>query len=178
MKTAFDFSFFPFQNQNQKSDYGSFSRFFHSAPPNGKWKMKHSKFRLTKSWRRWLSGKPIASHISNHLPRSNSISLHSLSVRIPSSTIIMAGLEEHRELIEQMFRSGKTHSEMSETLRSMGVKGSSEMSVRRFCGEVGLRRKGHVTDQELEEAVISSIQKVSRPSLSLVMCLNIIVRDV
>ncbi|XP_063067134.1 uncharacterized protein LOC134458635 [Engraulis encrasicolus] len=71
----------------------------------------------------------------------------------------MAGLEEHCELIEQMFRSGKTHSEMSETLRSMGVKGSSEMSVRRFCGEVGLRRKGHVTDQELEEAVISSIQK-------------------
>ncbi|KAK5869292.1 hypothetical protein PBY51_024022 [Eleginops maclovinus] len=33
------------------------------------------------------------------------------------------------------------------------------MSVRRFCGDVGLRRKGHITDQELEEAVLTSIQK-------------------
>ncbi len=38
METTFDFSFFLFQNQKQKSDYGLFSRFFDSAPRNGKFK--------------------------------------------------------------------------------------------------------------------------------------------
>ncbi|XP_063753996.1 uncharacterized protein LOC134873989 [Eleginops maclovinus] len=71
----------------------------------------------------------------------------------------MANLESHYEMINQLFLSGKTHAEMSETLKSMGIKGSSEMSVRRFCGDVGLRRKEHITDQELEEAVLTSIQK-------------------
>ncbi|XP_053707713.1 uncharacterized protein LOC128751014 [Synchiropus splendidus] len=41
----------------------------------------------------------------------------------------------------------------------MGVLRCSEMSVRRFCNRHQLRRKGHVSDAELEVAVISSIDK-------------------
>ncbi|XP_073343402.1 uncharacterized protein [Pagrus major] len=56
----------------------------------------------------------------------------------------------------------KTEKEREREGRSsqqFGVQRCSEMSVRRFCAQHQLRRKRHVSDAELETAVLSSIDK-------------------
>ncbi|XP_062401715.1 uncharacterized protein LOC134092702 [Sardina pilchardus] len=71
----------------------------------------------------------------------------------------MAAIEIHAKYITELFGAGKTHSEMSSTLKQHGVKMCSEMSIRRFCEKHNLRRKGLVTDTELERAVLGSIRE-------------------
>ncbi|XP_038162643.1 uncharacterized protein LOC119797577 [Cyprinodon tularosa] len=69
----------------------------------------------------------------------------------------MAKLEPHTMLIEKLFASGLTHAEISSSLQQMGIKECSKMSVRRFCALHGLRRKGSVSDAELDSALIQSV---------------------
>lgn len=74
--------------------------------------------------------------------------------------LTMAALETHADFIQDLFQAGKTHAEISNMLQQIGAERCSEMSVRRFCTLHNLRRKRHVTDSELERAVIGSIREV------------------
>ncbi|XP_035989127.1 uncharacterized protein LOC118561265 [Fundulus heteroclitus] len=69
----------------------------------------------------------------------------------------MAALEPHTRLIEELFNSGLTHTKISSTLQQMGIRKCSKMSVRRVCAMHGLRRKGSVSDAELDSALIQSV---------------------
>ncbi|XP_061584402.1 uncharacterized protein LOC133449284 [Cololabis saira] len=69
----------------------------------------------------------------------------------------MAALEQHTDLIKDLFHSGLTHKNISCTLQQMDLLQCSEMSVRRFCARHDLRRKSHISDAELESALIQSI---------------------
>ncbi|XP_076118325.1 uncharacterized protein LOC143099128, partial [Alosa pseudoharengus] len=71
----------------------------------------------------------------------------------------MAAIEIHAKYIKELFGAGKTHAEISTTLKQNGIKMCSEMSIRRFCEKHNLRRKGFVIDAELERAVMGSIRE-------------------
>lgn len=68
----------------------------------------------------------------------------------------MVTLEPHTRLNRELSEAGGTHLEISTTLQHMGIK-RSEMSVRRFCAQHGLKQKGHVSDRDLERAVHGSL---------------------
>lgn len=78
-----------------------------------------------------------------------------------ASTQTMAALEPHTVLIEDLFNSGLTHTEISCSLQQMGILQCSEMSVRRFCARHDLRRKRSMSDAELESALVQSMYEVS-----------------
>lgn len=69
----------------------------------------------------------------------------------------MAALEPYADFIQELFESGKTHTEISSALRTYGAPQCSVMTVRRFCTEHNMRRRNRLSDTELETAVISSI---------------------
>ncbi|KAF6729617.1 hypothetical protein FQA47_009416 [Oryzias melastigma] len=69
----------------------------------------------------------------------------------------MAALEPYRDFINDLFRNGKTHAEISSSLQQMDIDKCSVSTVRRFCHQHCLRRKKHISDSELENAVSMSI---------------------
>ncbi|CAL9696616.1 unnamed protein product [Knipowitschia caucasica] len=71
----------------------------------------------------------------------------------------MASLQPYTHLIRRLFKNGATHAEISDALYCHGANGCSEISVRRFCLENDLRRRNHVSDADLETAMISSIHQ-------------------
>lgn len=73
----------------------------------------------------------------------------------------MAALEPYADFIRELFDSGKTHSEISTALQRYGAPQCSVMSVRRFCMEHNLRRRNHVSDTDLEVAVMSSVNRIT-----------------
>ena len=66
-------------------------------------------------------------------------------------------------LIHDMFVNGKTYHEILENLREMGVRrGTSEISIRRLLANHNMRRKGHISDSDLEIAVSRAVNEVRK----------------
>lgn len=75
----------------------------------------------------------------------------------------MASLEPYLQLTKDMLKKRHTCTDISSTLHQLGVqRGSSEMSVRRFCTEHNLGQRGVVSDTCLEIAISKSISEVCR----------------
>ncbi|KAL2084316.1 hypothetical protein ACEWY4_019834 [Coilia grayii] len=71
----------------------------------------------------------------------------------------MASLEAHGHLLKDMFATNNTYAEMSSTMSQLGVRGCSEMSVRRFCTNHNLRQRGQVSDARLEVEINKAIDQ-------------------
>ena len=78
----------------------------------------------------------------------------------------MCGMDEIQgveELVRDLIRDQrKTHRDVSINLQNMfpGVRGLSEMSVRRYCYKHGIHRTSRVDDAVLDHLVSSNVAKV------------------
>lgn len=71
-------------------------------------------------------------------------------------------LEQYYDTIQNMMLQGSTYEDISSTLVSMGlVKGGSVPSLKKFCVKHNLKKKGVVSNTQLEAAVVQAVQEVS-----------------
>ncbi len=73
----------------------------------------------------------------------------------------MSSIEPYAQMISNMIQTGATFSEISDSLVQHGAgRGCSAMSIRRFCAQHNIVRRGHVSDSHLELAIANAISEV------------------
>ena len=75
----------------------------------------------------------------------------------------MAALEDHENFIREFLgKKESTFEELSEYLQATypGVRGFSCRSIKRFCSERGIKRRGMVCDEGLDNAVGLAVSEV------------------
>ncbi len=73
----------------------------------------------------------------------------------------MSSIEPYAQIISNMIQTGATFSEISDSLVQHGAgRGCSAMSIRRFCAQHNIVRRGHVSDSHLELAIANAISEV------------------
>ncbi|XP_037626202.1 uncharacterized protein LOC119488538 [Sebastes umbrosus] len=69
-------------------------------------------------------------------------------------------LEPYFDTIQNMMLNGSTYEDISSTLVSMGLENSGSVSnIKHFCKKFGLRKKGMVSNAQLEAAVVKAVQE-------------------
>ncbi|CAL9707210.1 unnamed protein product [Knipowitschia caucasica] len=71
----------------------------------------------------------------------------------------MVSLEPYGNIIREMVAENISYADISSNLLQLGVHHCSEMSIRRFCSNHAISRRGNVSDAKLEDSIASAIQQ-------------------
>ena len=76
----------------------------------------------------------------------------------------MTALEENEEFVENLlFQKENTICDLSDILQQQypGQRGFSERSIKRFCKEKGIRQRGMISKEQLDNVVKVAVQRYS-----------------